>query len=180
MLIGEWLGSHPPLSKRIWALAPDLEAAQPIASRTPLRATRVAVALIVVVIVGAAAVSAYLPQLGVQGAWASGARPQVDQNAEATVGRDLARLKAFIESERKAGRPLPWDVWDLYARWQAAHPDDQNPTDPFSGYWYDYESHDGAYRIWSTGADGRNQTADDIVLDGGRGATPHPRFPHRQ
>jgi Zn-dependent protease with chaperone function len=179
MLIGEWLGSHPPLSKRIWALASDLEAAQPSAADAPLRAPRVAFAVAVVVIVGAAAVSAYLPQLGVQRAAAPVSWQHSDQNAEAQVRRDLARLKEFIEGERSTGRALPWDVWDLYARWQSAHPADEDPTDPFSGYWYDYESHGDAYRIWSTGADGRNHTADDIVLDSGRGGSPHRRFTYR-
>src|SRR5438445_9093384 len=55
MLIGEWLGSHPPLSKRLWALASDLDATDtaPVGSR--LRELRVALALVLVVVVGAGA-----------------------------------------------------------------------------------------------------------------------------
>src|SRR5438445_2065712 len=179
MVIGEWLGSHPPLTKRIWALAPELETAQPSPRYAPLRAVRVAFAVAVVVIVGVAAVSAYLPQFGVQRTAASAVRQRFNQNAEDIAGRDLVRLKTFIEAEHKAGHALPWDVWDLYERWQATHPVDEEPTDPFSGYWYDYESHGDTYRLWSSGPDGRNHTADDIVLESGRGASPHRRFTHR-
>ena len=180
MLVGEWLGSHPPLSKRIWALAPDLEGAQAIAPRTRLRVLRAAFALAVVLMVGLGAVTMYLPQLGIQRASASAARQPGHRDSEATVNRDLTRIKAFIEHDRQAGRPLPWDVWELYARWEAAHPAEDSPTDPFSGYWYDYESHGDAYRIWSSGPDGRTNTADDIVLDGGLGASPHRRHIYRE
>jgi Zn-dependent protease with chaperone function len=180
MLVGEWMGSHPPLSKRVWALAPDLEAARPVAAPPALRGLRAGLAAIVVVVVGVGAMAAYLPQLGIRRAYASASRLQTDSNLEATVGRDLKRLEAFIESERRNGRPLPWDVWDLYARWQAAHPTEDNPTDPFSGYWYDYESHGDSYRIWSAGPDAQNHTADDIVLDGGQRAAPHRRFVSRR
>jgi hypothetical protein len=179
MLVGEWLGSHPPLSKRVWALAPDLEAAGPVPGRAAVRALRVAFAVGVVVVVGAGAVSAYLPQLGVKRADTSAPEPRPGPDARQQVGRDLEGLKAFIEGERRRDRPVPWDVWDLYARWEAAHPGDAAPVDPFGGYWYDYESHGDSYRIWSSGPDGDNRTKDDIVLDSAPGASPHQRFVSR-
>jgi len=179
MLIGEWLGSHPPLSKRLWALASDLDATDtaPVGSR--LRELRVALALVFVVVVGAGAVRAYLPRLTMTQAYASEPkRPAADATAQ--VDRDLKRLKAFIEAERKHGRPLPWDDWDLYARWQAAYPDEKEPLDPFSGgYWYGYQWHGDSYRLWSEGPDGENRTADDIVLDSGPDASPHRRYVSR-
>ena len=179
MLIGEWLGSHPPLSKRLWALASDLDATDtaPVGSR--LRELRVALALVLVVVVGAGAVRAYLPRLTMTQAYASEPkRPAADATAQ--VDRDLKRLKAFIEAERKHGRPLPWDDWDLYARWQAAYPDEKEPLDPFSGgYWYGYQWHGDSYRLWSEGPDGENRTADDIVLDSGPDASPHRRYVSR-
>jgi hypothetical protein len=180
MLVGEWLGSHPPLSKRVWALAPDLEAASPVQARTTLIGLRAAIAAVVVLVVGVGAAYAYLPQFGMKRADVSRPYRRPDANAEQQVGRDLARLKMFIETERQHGRPLPWDVWDLYTRWQDAHPHDANPIDSFSGYWYDYESHGDAYRIWSTGPDGENHTADDIVLESASGASTHRRFVSRR
>lgn len=143
MLVGEWLGSHPPLARRLVALAPELE----------VRFT------------------------GIRRATSAAQGPPAD--AEQRVGRDLGRLKGFIEVERQQGKPLPWDTWELYARWEAAHPDQKGPLDPFSGYWYDYESHGDLYRLWSTGRDGDGDTADDIVLDSAAGASPRPRFVYK-
>src|SRR5438445_2160681 len=183
MLVGEWLGSHPPLAKRLWALAPELEIAPAVRARAALRGLRVAFAVGVVVVVGVGAVSAYLPRFGVQGTDKSEPLPRPGADARQQVGHDLDGLKALIEADRQKGRPLPWDVWDLYARWDEAHPNDEGPVDPFSGYWYDYECHGDAYRVWSTGPDGKNHTKDDIVLDSRRGATETkhvvPRTQHR-
>ena len=180
LLIGEWLGSHPPLSKRAWALAPELEATAAAPVRFRLRRLRAALAVVVVVVAGTGALSAYLPQLMKKGTHASEPkRPSADKIDQ--VDRDLKRLKAFIEGERNHGRPLPWDDWDLYARWEAAHPDERDPLDPFSGgYWYGYQWHGDSYRLWSEGPDGESRTADDIVLDSGRGASPHRRYVSRR
>jgi Zn-dependent protease with chaperone function len=68
MIIGEWLGSHPPLAKRVWALAPDLEHETTFVAsgRSAFGWLRVAFAIVVMIIVGAAGVLAYLPRLGLQ------------------------------------------------------------------------------------------------------------------
>jgi Zn-dependent protease with chaperone function len=175
MLIGEWLGSHPPLSKRLWALAPELEAEAAAPIRFRLRGLRAALAVVVVIVAGTGALAAYLPQLMKKPPEAFESAPP-PAGAAQQVDRDLKRLKAFIEAERKRGRPLPWDDWDLYARWQAAHPDEKDPLDPFTaGYWYSYQWHGDAYRLWSEGPDAENRTADDIVLDSDPGASPHRR-----
>lgn len=179
MLVGEWLGSHPPLARRLVALAPELAVPTSEPARTTLRALRAAFAAVVVVVVGTAAVSAYLPRFTGIRRVTSAARQGPPADAEQRVGRDLARLKGFIEVERQQGKPLPWDTWELYARWEAAHPDEKGPLDPFSGYWYDYESHGDLYRLWSTGRDGDGDTADDIVLDSATGASPRPRFVYK-
>jgi Zn-dependent protease with chaperone function len=180
MMIGEWLGSHPPLSKRVWALAPDLEAPGAVRGQASLFGLRIAFAAIVVVVIGTGAAAAYLPQLIARRGYASPERRPPDADAIATVDHDLHRLKAFIEDERKHGRPLPWDDWDLYARWEASHPKDKGPLDPFSGgYWYSYQWHGDSYRLWSEGPDGENHTADDLVLDGSRSAVVHRRYVSR-
>jgi Zn-dependent protease with chaperone function len=174
MLVGEWLGSHPPLSKRVWALAPDL-VPQTSPARTRMRVLRTAFAVVVVVVVGVAAISAYVPRITVKRTEKTPSY-QPPANAALQADRDLERLKSFIEADRKRGRPVPWDVWDLYGRWEEAHPGEEEPTDPYSGYWYDYESHGDAYRLWSSGPDGDNRTADDIVLESVKGASTHRRF----
>lgn len=147
--------------------------------RTTWRALQVTFASAVVVVIGAAAVSAYLPQIKDSRPASSRSSERPPQDAEKQVGRDLARLKEFIEAERTQGKPLPWDTWDLYGRWEAAHPQDEGPTDPFSGYWYDYDWHGDRYQIWSTGRDGTADTADDIVLESASGASPRPRFVYK-
>jgi Zn-dependent protease with chaperone function len=178
LVVGEWMGSHPPLSKRLHALAPDLEMSAPIALRPAFGKLRVAFAVAVVVVVGVAAVSAYLPQFGVKStAQASTPGPET----ESQVAADLNRLKGFIETERRRGRPIPWDVWDLYSRWEAAHPGDEGPNDPFSdGYWYEFAWRGDSYRLWSVGRDGRNDTADDLLLDAGRSTVPRRRYTSRK
>jgi Zn-dependent protease with chaperone function len=180
MLIGEWLGSHPPLSKRAWALAPDLDATDAVPVRSRLQHVRVAAALLVVIIVGVALLGAYLPRLTMTQAYAS-ERKRPGPEATEQVDHDLKQLKAFIEAERKHERPLPWDDWDLYARWEAAHPQEKEPIDPFSGgYWYGYQWHGDAYQLWSEGPDGENRTADDIVLESEPGVSPHRRYTSRR
>jgi len=180
MLIGEWLGSHPPLAKRLWALAPELEAEATASVPFRLGGLRAALAVVVVIVGGTGALGAYLPHLMKPPAETFESKPP-PAGATQQVDRDLKRLKAFIEDERKRGRPLPWDGWDLHARWVAAHPDEKEPMDPFrAGYWYGYESHDEVYRLWSEGPDGDNRTADDIVLDSAPGAAPHRRWTARR
>jgi hypothetical protein len=181
MMLGEWLGSHPPLSKRVWALAPELEQAAVPVARAGLLALRTAFACVLVIAISVAGVYAYLPRLGVQRPPAKTvvANSKTTTDKQPQVERDLKQLKAFVESERRRGRGLPWDSWELYARWQVAHPDDKGPIDPFSGYWYDFESRGDKYRIWSTGPDEDTNTADDIVLDSTPGAAPKRRFPKR-
>jgi Zn-dependent protease with chaperone function len=166
MLVGEWLGSHPPLSKRLTALAPAMEIVPVRRARSALHWLRAAFAAIVVVVVGVGAVAAYLPRLGV-GAVEKSSRKTSLPSAQTIeqVHRDLERLKAVVQQEQRNHRPLPWDDYELYARWDKAHPGEKHPIDPFSGYWYDYDWHGDAYRIWSMGPDGKNHTADDIVLD---------------
>jgi len=80
------------------------------------------------------------------------------------IQKDLEELRSFVEAEVKGGRPLPWDVDDLYARWSEVKKT-EGPLDPFSHAWYDYDQRGAAYRLWSMGPDGFNRTADDIVFD---------------
>src|SRR4051812_33028767 len=97
MLIGEWLGSHPPLSKRAWALVPHLDATDTVPVRSRLRLARVAVALLIVIVVGATALRAYLPRLPMTQAYAS-ERQRPGAEATGQVDHDLKQLKAFIEA----------------------------------------------------------------------------------
>jgi Zn-dependent protease with chaperone function len=165
MLVGEWLGSHPPLSKRVVALAPELHVEAIAPAQGALRWVRPAAAFAVVIIVGAVAVDAYLPQFGFRATGTAPLTARPGPDARAQVDRDLARLRTLIEADVSQGRLLPWDLDELYGRWKEVHPKEIGPIDPFSGYWYDYDWHGTDYRIWSLGPDAKNRTSDDIVLD---------------
>jgi hypothetical protein len=76
--------------------------------------------------------------------------------------RDFGRLVAFLGDERIAGRGLPADADDLYARWSKYRFRDLPPFDPFTGAGYYYEVRDNGYGLWSAGPDHRFQTDDDL------------------
>jgi Zn-dependent protease with chaperone function len=159
MLLGQCMSTHPPISKRLIALKPDI-AGEPVAQRRMIAWMRPVCAAGVVVLVVAASVVYWLPQDRVDAYDVAPDSPAV----RAQVQKDFERLRAFLEQEVASGRPLPWDLDDLYIRWGEVQKS-TGPIDPFSGAWYDYDQRGDAYRIWSMGPDGENRTADDIVLD---------------
>ena len=159
MLVGQWMATHPPISKRLIALKPDLLDA-PVADRSLMAWMRPVFAAVIVVLAGGVSMSYWQAPRA-----AEAYKPAADSPAvRAQVQRDLDALRSFIEAEVTAGRPLPWDVDDLYERWSAAKKND-GPIDPFSDACYDYDQRGNAYRLWSMGPDGHNRTADDIVFD---------------
>ena len=87
--------------------------------------------------------------------------------ARPRVTRDLAALSGLLESERRAGRPLPWDGRRLERLWSQTHSDSEVPEDPFGtdGDPYRYELSGEDYLLWSVGPDAESETDDDIVID---------------
>jgi Zn-dependent protease with chaperone function len=163
MFLGEWLGSHPPLTKRIVALVPHLVPdAEPVLPGR-LAWVRPVIAGILVVLVGTGVLSTWGPRA--YQVEEPGHVPPPTPIAEKQVARDFERLREVIDAEVRSGRLLPWDVWDLYNQWENRHPGVDAPTDPFSGYWYDYQQQGGTYRLLSMGPDGQPRTSDDIVFD---------------
>ncbi len=162
MMVGQWMASHPPLSKRLIALKPDILGA-PVPKTGIVYALRPAFAGLVVVIVGALSVGYMLPQSRVDAYDDYKTAPDSPAVRE-QIKKDFERLGAFLDAEVASGRPLPWDLDELFVRWHQDKKDDW-PLDPFSGAWYDYDWRGDEYRVWSMGPDGENRTADDIVLD---------------
>jgi len=160
MVVGEWLASHPPLAKRLTALAPEIAVGSEQQPRAAVGLFGAALACIFVVGIGSMVLSMWLP--GFRRPAPAHVSPPA-AIAKRQVEADFERLKALIESDVRNGRPLPWDVWDLYRRWDEKHPEASQPEDPFSGYWYDYQQQGNAYRLLSTGPDGKSRTSDDIV-----------------
>jgi hypothetical protein len=95
-------------------------------------------------------------------------RPAVDAaKARPQVAEDLQQLSALLESERRAGHPLPWDARRMQRLWSEKRVDAPYPEDPFGtdGDLYGYDQSGGDYLLWSVGPDGESDTDDDIVLD---------------
>jgi Zn-dependent protease with chaperone function len=164
MFFGEWLGSHPPLAKRLIALAPELGTATTQSSGTLLRVLRPAFAGVMVVLVGVIVLSTWRP------AFRAAARapelPSSPLTARDRVRRDFERLQILIESDLQTRGTLPWDEWDLYRRWSEAYNGEEGPLDPYNDeYWYKYDRDGTSYRLMSAGPDHATFTEDDIVFD---------------
>ena len=175
MTLGEWLSTHPPLSKRLAALEPGLMGSNPRTYRAgPIQAAAM-LFFAVVVPVGAttALIAANIPELLEEFAAAAESdaepvsayvAPPVD-SAMAIAKADLAALAAFLDESRASGAVLPWDTDELYDAWMARNPGASEPRDPFDGSYYGYRTRDDEYQIWSSGPDGEPGTADDVVVD---------------
>ena len=162
MLLGQCMSTHPPLSKRLIALRPNILGA-PVAERGVMAWMRPVFAAVIVMLVVAVSVAYWLPQYRLDAYDGYHAAPD-SPAVRAQIQKDLERLRAFVDAEVASGRPLPWDLDELFVRWHEVYKGDW-PRDPFSGAWFDYDQRGDAYRIWSMGPDGKNRTADDIVLD---------------
>jgi Zn-dependent protease with chaperone function len=167
MHVGEWLVSHPPLSRRLVALATELgDPVHETSHGGVVRSFRMAFAMVVVIAVGSGAMYAYLPGFGRSAVGESEDVELNDLEATAQVNRDFDLWRQLLDTDVRAGRELPWDTADLYDRWSEVHADKKPPVDPFDdGYWYGYSSRGTAYRLFSYGPDRERGTADDIEFD---------------
>jgi Zn-dependent protease with chaperone function len=166
MMVGEWLASHPPLSKRVVALAPELGADTVLATGGPLRLLRPAFACTMVIVVGLMVLSTWMPASRL--AARTPTIPESPIEARQQVERDFQRLRTLLDADLATRGFLPWDGWDLDRRWSEAYRTD-GPVDPFNGdYWYAYNRDGAFYRLASAGPDGETDTADDIVFDSRR------------
>lgn len=173
MTIGEWLSTHPPLSRRLAMLDPGL------AERRVSRAAGITLALVIllsfiVLSAGLAwGVATLVPNLLEQ---AAGVPADVTYEAPADaaerVERGFEEFAAFIEAEQAAGRPMPSYSDELYERWEAAHPGETAPIDAFDGLNFGYDLADDHYVLWSSGPDQAAGTPDDMYLERVIGGTP--------
>jgi Zn-dependent protease with chaperone function len=196
MTIGEWFASHPPLAKRVTALDPSLAALVPSSARGPARALAILGCLSLVPIVATGVAVSQFPAWmrkqaaavpsssaailrSAQPATSSTDSDDVDSKAQPAraavdpakarpqVTQDLLRLSSLLESERRAGHPLPWDTRRLQRLWSQKRAGTQYPEDPFGtdGDPYGYDQSAEEYVLWSVGPDAESDTDDDIVLD---------------
>jgi Zn-dependent protease with chaperone function len=163
MTLGEWLGTHPPLSKRMIALDPALAAGTPrLRPVGPLRAAAI-IALVVLPIgvatwVGLSKLPAILQQANGK---ARTEQPAVNPLDSVRVRHDLDRLGAFVMEEQTAGRGIPANPRDLSEIWKATYPTEAMPRDVDSTSYGYYRTRDG-FVLWSSGPDGESNTDDDM------------------
>ncbi|MGH7443769.1 MAG: hypothetical protein ACREKM_02790, partial [Longimicrobiales bacterium] len=165
MTIGEWLGTHPPLARRLVALEPALALGRPAGSGA---ARAIGILLLIMlggigcVVAAGAAFTAMSGLLNLPTAAAVAAPPTDDNQATALlVADELRSLGAFLDAELAAGRGLPADGTELVERWSALH-GEPPPIDPFDGLDYGYFVEGGLYTVWSSGPDALPGTTDDI------------------
>jgi hypothetical protein len=174
MMLGEWLGSHPPLAKRLHALEPEPGlAAEPMhtSGGVPrsdgallMRVWRPTFAALMVLFIGGITVYSWLPAHG--GRTRAPLVPESPLARRQQIAHDFERLRLLLDADLIGRGHLPWDTSDLYSRWsQTFGTDDDELLDPFTGYWYEYDRDGSAYRLRSAGPDGETDTEDDIVFD---------------
>jgi hypothetical protein len=178
MRIGEWLSTHPPLARRIVALDPRFGRVRDGARAGTVRAVGIMAAIATATVVISVAGVSRLPAL-LQRIQAGAEAAEQPQAAEAQAGStyfppafDIAvaqwntaveRLSSVLTAELSRGRPIPADYRELLALWQAAHPGEGLPIDPFDGANVGYNRTASGYVLWSSGPDQEPYTHDDLV-----------------
>jgi hypothetical protein len=169
MTLGEWLGSHPPLAKRMIALDPSLVAGTPrLQPVGALLAAGIIALVLTTISVGTWAGASKLPALLEQAnrkasAQASGewSRPPSPLDS-VQVRQDLDRIGNFLLEEQAAGRGLPTNSRDLWSIWKATNPGEAMPKDAYDGTPYGYYRTRDGFVLWSSGPDRKSDTEDDI------------------
>jgi Zn-dependent protease with chaperone function len=175
MTIAEWLATHPPLSKRIAALDPDLGDSMYSGASGSFRASAIVLALLVLIFGGSAglvvafgSMSDYVEDASTSNDFetpfeTTAESPAfVDEDWGRQVQSDLLNLADFIHDQWwLASRRLPQSMQEIGLEWELVRPDDVMPADPFDGLPYGYALEADGFRLWSIGPDAQSGTADD-------------------
>ena len=169
MTLGEWLGTHPPLAKRMIALDPSLAAGNPrLAPVGAVRAASIIGLVLLPIGLGSWAAASKLPAIMAE----ANRKAQTQRNAESPqaplnpldsvrVRQDLDRIGAFVTAEEAAGRGIPANGRDLWTIWNETYPGKAMPKDVDSTPYGYYRTRDG-FVLWSSGPDGESDTEDDM------------------
>ena len=171
MMLGEWFSTHPPLAKRLVQIDPSL-GPELSHRKSTLRAVAIIGGVVAPLLLAGVAGAVMLPKLtatAAQQARHTEHTPPPRDVADRQVREDFQRLAAFLETELKAGRDLPWDGSELYDRWRTGQPGQAEPRDPYDGMPYGYEQRGEQFRIWSAGPDGDRHQA--LIYDSRRPST---------
>jgi Zn-dependent protease with chaperone function len=174
MTLAEWFGTHPPLSKRIAKVHPALAGNELLSGSGPLLAgafvfgAPLALALVVWQVGNTELVKSFraaLDSTAVVRDTSNVEEPPyvAPPDAEVRARTDIARIAAFVHEERTRGS-LPWNLTDLKERMEVGFRS-EFPVDPFDGSDYGYDQRGEHFVVWSSGADQKSWTADDIRYD---------------
>jgi Zn-dependent protease with chaperone function len=178
MKIGEWLGTHPPIARRLAVLEPRLAPVHASETRARIGALLLLAVVMGVPLAGAgvlvknrllpaiqnAIAQAQARQAGSASATIPGASAApVDAAQQVATARDqILSLARAVEGYRASSGALPADTAALYQVWRAEHPGEPDPLDPWSGTEYGYGIEGEHFAIWTLGAD-PNLDSDNLV-----------------
>jgi Zn-dependent protease with chaperone function len=159
MTLAEWFSTHPPLSKRVAVLSPELRDLEYSPVKGRLRAASIILAVLIavggttaIVLIVGRKISGFLaPMRNVQ-----------------QVQTDFQRISGFITEQWPDSKALPESMDEILERWRQVRPTEPAPSDPFDGSAYGYSRSGDSYQIWSSGVDGKSDTNDDLVYDSPR------------
>jgi len=174
MTLGQWVGTHPPLAKRIAALDPSLSPETRSSAGGTLRALSIMLAGVVILVGGI-----YVGASGAFSRIGNLLSPGQDQfsgfdsstytppeSAANELNAAFAELSTVLDEEVLSGGALPASYDELTTLWSDQTGKDALPTDPYDGQEIGYTQTATGYRLWSSGPDGVPETDDDIVFDG--------------
>lgn len=166
MTLGEWLGTHPPLARRMIALDPSLAAGTP--RLAPIGALRAAAILSLVLLpiglvtwVGVSKLPAIMKEANRKAGTQPSAESLPNPLDSVRLRQDLDRLGRFVVEEQTAGRGVPANGRDLWTIWNATYPGEAMPRDIDSTPYGYYRTRDG-FVFWSSGPDRESDTEDDM------------------
>jgi Zn-dependent protease with chaperone function len=176
MKIGQWLGTHPPIARRLAVLDPSLAEGSWREAGAVTGALGI-LALLVLVPVGLTigigrSVWPKLQQAFQQAQQQQAAQstppepagaspPGIDPAYYEQIRMEVLALAAIANAHRAQTGAPPADLAALYRLWQETHPGSPDPVDPYAGRPYGYRVEGVEFVIWSSGPD-PSDAADDL------------------
>jgi Zn-dependent protease with chaperone function len=176
MKLGQWLGTHPPIAKRLAVLEPAL--ATPVREG---RATASGLAIVAALVLVPTAIvfgaidriwpkiqqaiqqaeqqrraRAMLPESGAAAPPPAAADAALREQVRVEI---LALASVATEMRTRSGAP-PADAESLYAAFRAANPETPSPLDSYHGTPYGYQVDGTEFVIWSPGPDPDDRSDD--------------------
>lgn len=168
LTIGQWLGTHPPLSKRLIALENHLAPSGSYTQDGILKALGIigVVYILPIVIIVMALIGFSIFNLK---DFSKKSLNKVEQTLNASdekIEKDLKSLAKTAEEILDQQKSFPKNADELYSEWKIQNPGQPEPLDPYTQkrYRYVYEQDKDIYEVWSNGPDGKKLTEDDLYI----------------